>query len=232
MFDVLNLKRRKKAPADEKSILDARYVVIDTELTGLDEKRDSIVSVGGLRMVGGRIDLGDSFYRLVNPETALTSESVVIHEITPSDLAEKPAIEPVLREFLRFCGDDIIVGHYVSIDLGFISRESKRIFGTPVKNPVLDTMILYDFIRKRIPSHGSFTSPPRDYTQLYDMARSLGIPVSGAHNAMMDAFITAQLFQRLIPMLSSVGIISLGNLLKLSLKGGDRFKVSCEIGNF
>jgi DNA polymerase-3 subunit epsilon len=116
--------------------------------------------------------------------------------------------------------------------MGFINRESKRIFGTTVKNPVLDTMILYDFIRKRIPSHGSFASPPRDYTQLYDMARSLGIPVSGAHNAMMDAFITAQLFQRLIPMLSCVGILSLGNLLKLSLKGGDRFRVSCEIGNF
>ena len=34
-------------------------------------------------MNGGRIDLGDTFYRLVNPETSLTAESVIIHEITP-----------------------------------------------------------------------------------------------------------------------------------------------------
>ncbi|HXX57414.1 MAG TPA: 3'-5' exonuclease, partial [Thermodesulfovibrionales bacterium] len=95
---------------DEKaSVLDAGYVVIDTELTGLDERKDSIVSLGALRMTGGRIELGESFYRLANPETALTSESVVIHGITPSDVVEKPSIDTVLAEFLQFCNDAIIV---------------------------------------------------------------------------------------------------------------------------
>ena len=42
-------------------------VVVDTELTGLDEKKDSIVSIGAVRMTGGRIELGDMFYRLVSP---------------------------------------------------------------------------------------------------------------------------------------------------------------------
>ncbi len=232
MFGLLHFRKRKATLVDEKaSVLDARYVVIDTELTGLDEKKDSIVSIGALRIAGGRIELGDSFYRLANPETALTSESVIIHGITPSDVIEKPSIEAVLKEFLQFCRDSIIVGHYISIDMAFINREMKRLFGYILKNPVLDTMVLYEFVRSRVPSRNSFTSPPRDYKQLYDIARNLGIPVSGAHNAMMDAFITAQVFQRLIPMLSSMGIAGVGDLLKLRLKGGDRFRVSCETGN-
>ena len=232
MFGLLNFKKRMSMPVDEKaSVLDASYVVIDTELTGLDERKDSIVSLGALKMTGGRIELGESFYRLANPETALTSESVVIHGITPSDVVEKPSIDTVLAEFLQFCNDAIIVGHYISIDMCFINREMKRLFGRVLKNPVLDTLLLYDFVRSAVPSHSSFTSPPRDYKQLYDIARNLGIPVSGAHNAMMDAFITAQVFQRLIPMLAGIGITSVGDLLKLRLKGGDRFRVSCELSN-
>ena len=227
MFRLLNLRKHRLLEVDQtKSIRDARYIVIDTELTGLNEKRDSIVSVGALRMVGGRIDLGNSFYRLVNPETSLTAESVVIHEITPSEVVEKPGIEAVLTEFLEFCGDDIIVGHYVSIDLAFLNREMVRIFGSRLKNRVLDTAVLFAFMKDRLPPNSTFVTPPRDYRNLYDIAKFLGVPVSGAHNAVMDAFITAQVFQRLIPMLLSIGIRNVGHLLKLSERGGDSFRTS------
>ena len=37
------------------------FVVLDTELTGLDAKRDSVVSVGAVKMAGTRIELGRSF---------------------------------------------------------------------------------------------------------------------------------------------------------------------------
>jgi DNA polymerase-3 subunit epsilon len=232
IVDLLGLKKKKKMSLDETMpISDAHYAVIDTELTGLDEKRDSIVSLGGIKMVGGRINLGDTFYQLVNPETKLTAESVCIHEITPSDVTEKPDIETVLTEFLTFCSTDILVGHYLSIDLSFINREMKRLFGAALKNAVLDTLVLYDFVRKQVPSHGSFVSPPREYTQLYDIAKTLDVPVSGAHNAIMDAFITAQVFQRLIPMLMTAGIRSIGNLMKLSARGGDTFRTSWQIVN-
>jgi DNA polymerase-3 subunit epsilon len=234
MAGLFNLKRKKRIEIDESiSLRDVRYVVIDTELTGLDEKKDSIVSIAAIRMVGGRIDLEDTFYRLVNPETELTAESVIIHEITPSEVTKKPGIGKVLSEFAEFCGNDVIVGHCVSIDLSFINREMKRISGSSMKNHALDTSVVYEWIRKRFPSRKPF---PYSFTDsgLYDIAKYFGIPVNGAHNAAMDAFITAQVFQRFIPMLIEGGVRSIGDLLSLGnpSKGGDRSGISREMYSF
>lgn len=40
---------------------ETRYLVTDKELTGLDGRKDSIVSIGAVRMEGGRITRGNSF---------------------------------------------------------------------------------------------------------------------------------------------------------------------------
>lgn len=216
---------------DESMPIDrVRYVVIDTELTGLDERKDSIVSMAAIRMVGGRIDFGDIFNRLVNPEKEISAESVIIHGITPSDVVKKPVIDEVLSDFIQFCGNDVIVGHYVSIDLSFINREMKRIPGAALSNHVLDTFAIYEWIRKRFSDHRSFPFAFTD-SGLFEIAKFFEIPVSGAHNALMDAFTTAQLFQRFIPMLIEGGIKSIGNLLNLGnpSKGGDRGIISREL---
>lgn len=214
-------------------ITDVRYIVVDTELTGLDEKKDSIVSIGAIRMTGGRIDLSDTFYRLIKPETALTSKSIVIHGITPSDVIKEPDIDKVLLEFSDFCGTDVIVGHFISIDMSFINREMKRIFGHPLKNAALDTFTIYEWLNRKAASHKAFSKPLRDY-RLYEIARYFGVPVSGAHNAIMDAYITAQLFQRFIPILLEAGVRQIGYLLRAGnpSRGGDRFRLSGEASNF
>ena len=208
--------------------------MIDTELTGLDEKKDSIVSIGAVRMVGGKIDLGNSFYRLVNPKTALTAKSVLIHEITPSEVMQKPEIDSVLSEFLDFCGEDVIVGYCVSIDMEFLNIETRRIFSHPIMNPVLDVQAIYEWALRKasLRDMGGMTMP--QHYKLYDVAKHFGISVNGAHNAIIDAFITAQIFQRLIPVLIESGITSIGELLKLSqkYKGGDRNSIALGISNF
>jgi len=58
--------------------------------------------------------------------------------------------------------------------------------------------------------------------------------VSGAHNALMDAFASAQLFQRYIPALIGAGARDVGELLKIGIpfKGGDRFELTGEFLNF
>ena len=210
-----------------KQLDDIAYVVIDTELTGLDAKRDSIVSVGAIKMIGGRIEIGKSFYKLVNPESALTAESVIIHEITPSEVKHKPDIASVLSEFLEFCGDDVIVGYCTSIDMEFLNRETKRSIGTKIKNPVVDIQAIQIWLS--LWSRWEITWP-NEY-RLYDIAKHFEISVNGAHNAIGDAFITAQIFQRFIPMLIEAEIRSIGDLLKLSNKyeGGDRSTIDRSI---
>ena len=230
---LLNFKKQKTMHTDDNaSIEEVRYVVIDLELTGLNERRDSIVSMAGIKMVGGRIDFETVFYRLVKPRTELQSESVIIHEITPSEVREKPDIEKVLSDFIEFCGSDVIIGHCVSIDMGFLNRELKKLTGAVLENPVIDTSAVYAWIKTKF-SQRSFPSSFRD-SGLFDIAKHFGVPVSGAHNALMDAFITAQVFQRFIPMLREEGIQSIGDLLILGnpSKGGDTVRVNKEMYSF
>ncbi len=227
-------KRKQKSAIDEHTpITDVRYVVVDTELTGLDASRDSIVSIGAVRMTGGKIDIGDTFYRLVSPRTELTAASVVIHEITPSDVVLSPVIGPVLEEFLEFCGADVLVGHFISIDLAFLNREMKRLRNAAIRNRVVDTFSIYEWLRKRGKSRDCFATPLTG-CRLYDIARCFGVPVNGAHNAIMDAYATAQLFQRFLPLLAEAGAGNIGDLLKIGkpFEGGDRFGSTGEITNF
>jgi len=234
MSGLLNFRKKKALVIDKKIPIDeARYVVIDTELTGLDEKRDSIVSMAAIRMVGGRIDFEDVFNMLLNPETALTAESVIIHGITPSEVIREPRIEEVLAEFVQFCDNDILVGHCVSIDMEFINMEAKRIFGCALSNYAIDTSAIYGWISKKYSTERAFPCAFTD-SGLFEIAKFFGIAIDGAHNAVMDAFITAQLFQRFIPMLMQAGIKSVGDLLSVGnpSKGGDWSGATREMYSF
>ncbi|MCE5195066.1 MAG: 3'-5' exonuclease [Nitrospiraceae bacterium] len=214
-------------------IIEADYVVVDTELTGLDEKKDSIVSIAAIKMIGGRISLEDKFYRLVNPETELKKESVLIHGITHSEVSKKPGIKKVLSEFSEFCSDNIIVGHFLAIDMSFINRDMKKFFGTTIKNPGIDTYLLYRCLRKKFPEQKCLADLLKD-SGLYKIAKCFDIQITDMHNAIKDAFITAQIFQRFMPLLRESEIETTDVLLKIGdySKGADKYSQSEESCNF
>jgi DNA polymerase-3 subunit epsilon len=234
MRDFFKLKKQEPLLVDKNlPFTDVQYTVLDTELTGLNERKDSILSIGAVRMAGTRIELANSFHQLVKPETKFKPDSVVVHEITPSDVLEKPNIDVILSEFLEFCGSDILVGHCLSIDLSFINREMKRMYSNTLQNPLIDTYKVYEWLKKKVPTKTCFSSSPKD-SSLYEIAKCFSIAVRGAHNALIDAFITAQLLQRFMPVLMDIGITTIGDLLKIGhpLEGGDTHKLSSEISNF
>jgi DNA polymerase-3 subunit epsilon len=233
LLGIFERKENKKKIDRRTPIAEVPYVVVDTELTGLDERKDSIVSIGAIQMTGSRIELGNTFYRLVSPRTELSAASVVIHEITPSDVKSGPDIASVLAELLEFCGDAVLVGHFIAIDLAFLNRELKRMQGTRIENPVLDTFSIYEWLRKRDQARNCPATRISGF-RLYDIVKCFDIPVNGAHNAVMDAYITAQLLQRFISLLSEGGVENIGDLLDLGIpfEGGDRFGLSGEFSNF
>jgi len=197
----------------DSPLQETSYVVLDTELTGLKLKKDSIVSLGAIKMKGGRIQIGDTFYRLVDPRTKLTGSSVVIHGITPSEAAECPDIDTLLPEFLDFCKGSILVGHFISIDMDFINAEMKRLFGHPLGNPALDTARIYCWMNQSDSDAYACAGGMSGDLALSVLARKYGIEVSDAHNALGDAFVTAQLFQRFLSLLPRYNIRTLGDLL-------------------
>jgi DNA polymerase-3 subunit epsilon len=194
---------------------DADFVVFDTELTGLRAKRDSIVSIGAVKMRGERILLGNTFYGQVDPRTAMTAQSVVIHEITPTEAAASPGIDALLPEFLEFCGDAVLVGHVVHIDLQFLNSEMKYLYGKALLNRAADTHRLYQWIRGREENRDAFHGGLPEAVDLFTLAKKYHIPVQRAHNALSDAFITAQLFQRLLSELPKWAVNTVDDLLRV-----------------
>jgi len=192
------------------------YVVMDTELTGLDVKKDSIVSVGAVRMQGGRILLGETFYEMVSPETELRSASIVVHGITPSDVADKRNIGSVIEDLLKFCSGAVVVGHFLSLDLAVLHREMKRLDRGKFPQPAADTLRVHEWIRDNSRSFGSQHNASDENKDLFSFAKKYHIPVSAAHNALMDAYITAQLFQRFLNSLPGLGVRTVKDLLRIA----------------
>jgi DNA polymerase-3 subunit epsilon len=165
-------------------------------------------------MRGGGLAVGGAFYELVKPTAALDGRSVVIHRITPSQIESMPPIDAVLPAFLDYVGDTVVVGHCLAIDLAFLNREARRVLGLSLANATLDTMSLYGWLRHRFRDHPVFQLPLAGLS-LFKLAQAYGIPVEKAHTALGDAYVTAQLLQRFLPLLEEAGVADLGDLLRI-----------------
>lgn len=208
---------RLKVALDQGTAVEkADYVAFDTELTGLDPKRDTIISIGAVKLQGGRIFPGQAFYRLVQPESELRPESVVVHELVHSDLEAADRASDVLIDFIDFVGDSVLLGHFVHIDVGFASRAMKRIFGVGWSRAAADTASLHDWLVDNDPKFAAHHGGISIKKDLFSTATRYGIRVNRAHDALFDAFVTAQLFQRFLGFLPGNGVRTVKELLEVA----------------
>ena len=181
---------------------DLTYVVFDTETTGLAPGQgDQIVSIAGVRIVGGRILTGESFNRIVHPGHPIPPESTKFHGLTDEMVADKPPITVVLPQFKAYAADDVLIAHNAAFDLKFI-RMRERECGISFNNPVLDTMLL-----------SSYVDGSAEGQSLDDIAERYGISVTDRHTALGDSLVTAAVLLRLIDALEAKGIVTLNDAL-------------------
>ncbi|MGA1301175.1 MAG: exonuclease domain-containing protein, partial [Burkholderiaceae bacterium] len=79
-----------------------RYVVLDTETTGLRvEEGNRIIELGCVELTNRRAS-GRQFHRLINPEREIEAGATEVHGFTWTDLQSEPRFAEVMREFLEF----------------------------------------------------------------------------------------------------------------------------------
>ncbi len=179
------------------------FVVFDTETTGLHPSQgDEIVSIAGVRIVNGRILSGESFNRIVNPGRAIPAESVRFHGITDEIAKDKPPAAVVLPQFRNYVSDSVLVAHNAAFDLKFL-RMRERKMGVSFDSPVLDTMILSNFLDGPDAGHS-----------LDDICDRYGIEITERHTALGDAMVTAAVLLRQIEALEARGIYTLDAAVK------------------
>ena len=171
------------------------YWALDLETGGLDARHDPIISVGMVPIRGGVIHLGESFSTLVRPDPGrpIKPESVRAHQLLAGDLRKSPPLHAVLMEVGRRLADGVLLVHNRGIDVSFLKEGHART-GVSWKKPVVvDTV---DLIVKAA-ERRKFLRPDgaqMPSLNLSDARRAHGLPDYQAHDALIDAVSTAELF--------------------------------------
>ncbi len=197
-FDLFAQTESSRA-LDERRLVELTYTVFDTETTGLDPAGgDEVIQIGATRLVNGKLLRGESFDQLVDPRRGIPTASIPIHGITPDMVEGKPGIEQVLPAFHRYAQDTVLVAHNAAFDMRFLQLKEAAT-GVRFEQPVLDTLLLSAVVHPNQESH-----------RLEIIAERFDITVIGRHTALGDALVTAEVFQKLIPLLADKGIHTLG----------------------
>jgi len=167
------------------------YVVFDTETTGLDIKKDEIISIGAIKVKDNKILLHDSFHLFIKPSINLKQKNVSIHQIRDCDLENALSLNDAIIKFLEFIGSLPLVGYYLEFDVAMVNKGIKALTGSKLKNKQIEVSGLY--YEKKIKS---ITQGKIDLS-FEAIIKDLNIPRLKAHDALNDAIMTAFMFLKL-----------------------------------
>lgn len=198
---------------DDAPIDSLRYVALDTELTSLEHRTNRLLSVGAIGMEGASILLGEQFYRMVNPEIEIPAESVVIHRIRSEDVKGAEKISKTFDELSQFIRGAVLVGHFAHIDLKILRKEMAET-GHSLENPVIDTARVHQWLLRQ-GRYSEDLALQLEKLDLETVGKFFGLNSQNAHHALADAFLTAQLWQKMLVTLQKKGVGNLRKLLKI-----------------
>ena len=204
-----NYIQKFKNPQPKDTPLNAvRFVVLDTETTGVNPRKDKILSIGAVTILDYQISVENSFeYFIENDNT--NESSIHIHGILPKGKEKKISEEFAFESFLKYCGNDIIIGHHIGFDMAIMNQLAKRYVNDELRNKTIDTATL----SIRLEHRNSYPYQPQDYS-LDALTMRYNVQTNDRHTAAGDAYMTAILFLKLLSQLEKKGIDTLGKLMK------------------
>lgn len=185
-----NFFRKKKNLSWEvdlnKKVKDTTFVVIDTETTGLDLKKDEVISVGAYKIVDLTLSFSEKLNLYLKTDLCRIEDSIKIHGITPDKLKNGLERKEALHQFLEFTKGAVLVGYFLEFDLEMLKKHLKEELNLNVSFYGFDVLDLYPKkTLDRIP-------------KLNELLEEYDLPTTSFHNALEDAYMTALLFLKLV----------------------------------
>lgn len=157
----------------------ARWVVIDCETSGLDAARDHLLSVGAVVVRDGTVQLAEFFEARIQQQSASARQNILIHGIGGDAQRGGQPLAQVIDALARFLGEGSPVGFHAPFDAAVLRRHGLR-----TRTKWLDLATLAPAL---FPAKGKADSP------LEHWLAAFGIPPRARHDALGDAYATAQL---------------------------------------
>lgn len=189
-FNQKKLKDPKYAYLFDKPH-EEEYVCFDCETTGLDPKKDDIISIGAVIIKNNTVVSSKKFVKFVKPKTKIQADAIKVHHIREMDLVDADDINDVIHEFIEYIGNRTLVGYFLEFDIAMVNKYLKPAIGIKLPNKALEVSSIYfDYKIEKIPQ--------ANIDLRFDtIMEELQIPVMGKHDAYNDALMTALIFIKL-----------------------------------
>ena len=196
---------RLRADRNSTSLADACFVVVDTETSGLDTRKDRLLSIGACLVSGGKVDLAQDFYRELRQESASDTDNILLHGIgRDAQLAGEQGAE-ALSSFLAFAGRHPLVAFNAPFDHQFLSAAMRKHLGVRFKPQWIDLALL---------PKAMYPADALELRTLDDWLGRFAIVHLERHNALADAYCTAQLLMVMLEKAHREGYSNVRGLLR------------------
>ncbi len=177
--------RGQISPGENVLLAQARFIVIDVETSGLDTRKDRLLSIGACAVEAMRLQAGQSYEAILRGHETSERGNILIHGIGPQAQAAGKAPEEALTGFLEFAGKYSLVAFHAGFDKAMLDRALRETLGVRLSNPWVDLAQLAPALvpEARLVQAG-----------LDEWLAHFGLRAHARHRAVDDAFATAELF--------------------------------------
>src|SRR5689334_4376522 len=189
-------------PGESLALEQATFVVFDLETTGLRPATSRPCEIGAVRV--RTLALEERFQTLANPGARLDPAIAALTGLRDEELRRAPPVAAVVRRFLEFSGDAVLVAHNARFDMAFLDNETMRLTGRRVAATVVDTVGLARKLLGRQPAN------------LAALSYRFATDARPCHRALPDAEATAEILLCLIGMAQERGARTVADLVELA----------------
>ena len=120
----INLDDNKLLEKFPENYKNCRFILLDTETTGLDIKVDRLISINAVEMINNELT-GIQFNAYLNKRFSNNNRPLMYY-LSDYNYSRDDNIRKSLETFLSFVSDSIIITHNALFDMKFINEELKR----------------------------------------------------------------------------------------------------------
>lgn len=198
------------------ALVDLPLLAVDVETTGLDPRRDRVVSLGFLPVDGDRIVLGGARSMLLRPQAGIhddgVGQSATLHGITDDAVASGVTAEAALDQLFDALTGRVLLAHYTRIETGFLAELCARTHGLRPPFTTVDTLGLQHRVLRGGIDMGFSADPTPGELRLWSARERYGLPRYRAHDALTDALACAELYRAQVEELAGRGVGTLREL--------------------
>ena len=173
-------------------VIGGRYVVFDTETTGLNPTSDNVIEIAVVEIQNGKLT-GNQFHCFLQPRFPISTSAESKHKMSQnfyqnyySDvyLSDKKCLE----NFLKFINNSLIFAHNATFDMSFINNELK--FWNLPQIPINRFRCTMKLFKKIVEPNTIKQSFSLEYCCNFFHLNSLK---ENFHSAIFDSFMTARM---------------------------------------